>query len=213
MEKKILIKIILIIGIGLIISGPILGYATDKVVIVPKKTEAIQETSDAEIQYAYNKEFSLVKNQKLVIKFSVFFPNITARLKIFNKYYYDALAPNTDPTGLTGEDFIYSTYVIGQSPTTQGATSVTITEQGERYIEFAGSRTGTSLISLPGQYVVVVYGVNSGTETDVRFNIGIKKDGPGGILSTIFIIAGIIILLCYALLLSYNYLNKLRRGR
>lgn len=215
MEKKVLIKIILIIGIGLIIAGPILGYATDKVGIYTKKAETITETSDDELQAAFHRSFTLAKNQKAVIKFSVFYPNITARLKIFNIYYYEAQeAINSDPTGLAGEDFIYSTFYIGQSPSTSGATLITITEQGEVYIEFTGSRNGLNLISLPGRYVVVVYGVNSNPADDnVKFDIAIKVDGPGGTLSTIFIIAGIIILLCYALLLSYSYLNKLRRGR
>jgi len=215
MEKKALIKIILIIGIGLIIAGPIIGYATDKVILVPKKAHEIPETSDDELRDAYAKEFTLTKNQKAVISFSVFTPNITARLKIFNQYYYEAeYDSNSDPTGLSGEDFIYSTFIIGQSPSTSGATSITITEQGEVYIEFTGARNGINLISLPGRYVVVVYGVNSDPANDnVYFNLGLKVDGPGGILSSIFVIAGIIILLCYALLLSYNYLNKLRRGR
>ncbi|MFX0059004.1 MAG: hypothetical protein ACFE85_17940 [Candidatus Hodarchaeota archaeon] len=215
MERNILLKIVLVIGIGLIVAGPILGIATSKINIANLKPAlAIPEISDDELQSAFARPFTLTKNQKVAIKFSVFYPNVTARLKIFNKHYYDAeYALNSDPTTLIGENFIYSVHVLGTTPSLSTGTSVSITEQGEVYIEFAGDRSGFNLISLPGRYVVVVYGVNSGPDENVTFNIVINIDGPGAFLGGLFLTIGIIVLICYALLLSYNYLNKLRRGR
>jgi hypothetical protein len=215
MERNKLLKIVLIIGIGLIIAGPVVGIALNKINLVNRKPyTGLTETSDDELQSAFYKHFTLTKNQKVVIKFSVFYPNVTARLKIFNRHFFDAeFDANSDPTGLIGENFIYTVHVLGTTPSLSTGTSVSITEQGEVYIEFAGDRSGFNLISLPGRYTVVVYGVNSGTSEDVIFNIVVNVDGPGAFLGGLFLTVGIVVLICYALLISYNYLNNLRRGR
>jgi hypothetical protein len=215
MEKSMLLKIILIIGIALIMAGPILGIATNKLSLTNlKPARNYTETSSSELQSAFAKSFTLTKNQKVAIKFSVFYPNITAVIKILNGYYYDAeYEANNPPTGLSGEQFIYSTHVIGTTPSLSGGSSLQIIEQGEYYIEFAGGRNGVNLISYPGRYVVIVYGTNSGLVDDILFNIVINIDGPGGFLGGLFLIIGIIVVFCYALLISYYYLNKLRRGR
>lgn len=217
MEKKKLLNIVLIIAIGLLIAGPIIGFATEKVNIDTRTNHEIEELSDDEIQSAYSTNpFRLSLNQKIAIKLSVYTPNTTVHLKILDAFTFaEEYAANSDPTGLSGLNFIYSTFAWGQSPSTSttGATSVTINDQGVYYIEFAGARSGINLISIPGSYVVIVYGTNTSPETTVVFNITIKKDGPGGFLGTLFVTIGIIVLVCYALLLAYNYLNNLRRER
>ncbi|MFX1558674.1 MAG: hypothetical protein ACFFC9_15585 [Promethearchaeota archaeon] len=215
MEKSSLLKVILILGIGLIIAGPILGIATTKINITNlKPARNYTETSNSELQSAFAKPVILTQNQKVAIKFSVFFTNVTAVLKILTGDYYDVEeAANSPPTGLTGEQFVYSRHIVGTTPSLFTGNSLSISEQGEYYIEFAGARSGNYLISYPGRYVVIVYGTNSGPDDTVFFNIVINKDGPGGFLGGLFLIIGIIVVLCYAMLISYYYLNKLRRGR
>jgi hypothetical protein len=211
MEKKKLAKIIIIIGIILLIAGPVLGFLVDKLTLVNATPITIQEDSDTDVQNAYAFPVSLAKNQKLTIEFSVYYEDIQATIKILGKGTYDA---NSNPNGLTGLSFIYSEFTWGQTPSTSAAsaTSRTITDDGYWYIEFSGTTSGDYLVYRPGDYVIIVYGTNGGSPTAVYFNITIKIDGPGVFLQNLFIAIGIIILVCYVLWYSYGYLNKLRRG-
>lgn len=215
MEKR--VKIVVLIGIILIIAAPILGFFLDKLILynAAPVTPSIQETSDTDIADAYNFPVNLAKNQKLVIEFSIYYPDVSATLKILGKGAYDAaVATNANPNGITGESFVYSEFTWGQSPSssTSSTNSRTINEDGYWYVEFAGTTSGDYLVSRPGDYVVVVYGTNSGSSTDVTFNITIKTDGPGEFLQYLFLAIGIIILVVFALYFSYSYLNKLRRN-
>ena len=185
MEKR--AKIVLLIGIILIIAAPILGFFLDKLILYSAApvTPPIQETSDTDIANAYNFPVSLAKNQKLVVEFSIYYPDVSATLKILGKGAYEAaVATNANPNGITGENFVYSEFTWGQSPSssTVSTNSRNINEDGYWYIEFAGTTSGDYLVSRPGDYVVVVYGTNSGSSTDVTFNITIKTDGPGEFL-------------------------------
>jgi hypothetical protein len=215
MEKR--AKIVLIIGVILIIAAPILGFFLDKLILYSAApvTPPTQETSNTDIADAYNFPVSLAKNQKLVIEFSIYYPDVSATLKILGKGAYEAaVAINANPNGITGENFIYSEFTWGQSPSssTASTSSRSITEDGYWYIEFAGTTSGDYLVSRPGDYVVVVYGTNGGSSTEVAFNITIKTDGPGEFLQYLLLAMGIIILVVFALYFSYSYLNKLRRG-
>lgn len=205
---------ILIIGIALIITGPILAFTLDEISLVNQKPATISEESNTSIQSAFVCEFGLEKNQKIAISFAVYYPNVTARLKILAKYIYDeAYGANSSPYGLTGEYFIASTFRIGSDPQLSVGNYISISDQGETYIEFTGSAGYTYFISRPGNYVVIVYGFNAGAETDVFFDVEIEIDGPGGFLNTLFITIGIIVLVFYVFILAYSYLNKMRRGR
>ncbi len=215
MEKKKLAKIIIIIGIILLVAGPVLGFLVDKLTLDSATPKIIQESSDTDVQNAYFLPVSLGKNQKLTIEFSVYYEDIQATIKILGKGTYDAAyAANSNPNGLSGLNFIYSEFTWGQTPSSSAAsqTSRTITDDGYWYIEFAGSTSGDYLVYRPGAYVIIVYGTNGGTPTEVFFNITVKVDGPGDFLQNLFIAVGIIILVCYVLWYSYGYLNKLRRG-
>ena len=208
-------KILVIIGVILLIAGPVLGLLTDKLTLFSVAPVPIQDDSSSGIQKSFAFPTSLAKNQKLVIEFSVYYANISATLKIIGKGTYDAAyAANSSPTGISGLNFVYSEFTWGQSPSssTVATSSRTINEDGFWYIEFAGTTSGDYIVSRPGDYVVIVYGTNSGPSTQVLFNITIKVDGPGEFLQNLFIAVGIIILVCYALFFSYGYLNELRRG-
>jgi len=215
MKSKKILTIILIIGIALIIIGPILGLTLDEVTLADQKPATITETSDTEIQSAYACEFTIDRNQKAIIILGVYYSDITANLKILTKYEYDVeYAANSNPNGLTGEYFITTTFRLGQNPSVSRQNVITISNQGETYLEFTGSATATPyFISIPGTYVVIVYGDHTGPETDVYFNLSVKTDGPGDFLSRLFITIGIVVLVCYALFLAYKYLNKIRRER
>ncbi|MHA1373447.1 MAG: hypothetical protein ACTSR7_04035 [Promethearchaeota archaeon] len=212
MEQK-KIKILVLISVAIIILGPILGLLLNKVTLVDQ-SYVIPETSNTDIQDAYAYQFSLSKGQKIIIEFSVFTANVTATLKILGKGYYDqAYEASSAPGPLSGESLIYSQFAFGQSPSAQTAstTSRSITNDGFWYMEFAGSTTGDYLISVPGDYVVIVYGTNS-FATDVYFNIVIKIDGPGAIVETLLILIGVGALLALMFTVTLGYLKKTRRG-
>ncbi len=162
----------------------------------------------------------MATNQKARIEFSVYYANISATLKIFGSgYYSQQFALNNTPGGLTGLNFIYSQFVWGQSPSiyTGSANERTFgySEDGYWYLEFAGGTSGDYLISIPGSYVIVVYGDNNGpaSDTTVRFNLVIKIDGPGDILEALFYYIGAGILGALCLYIAYDYYKKFKGGR
>ncbi|TET58676.1 MAG: hypothetical protein E3J52_07850 [Promethearchaeota archaeon] len=216
MVKKKISMIIFIVGVALLITAPILGYFLDKSVLYERKPVVIDEDSDDGLQSAFAYPFSIGKDQKITIEFSVYYANVTATLKILGKGYYDQQkALNSTPGGLTGQDFVYSRFVRGQSPSADSDDERSITYNGYWYIEFAGDTDGGYLISIPGSYVIVVYGDNDGppADTDVLFNIVIKKDGPGDFLEELFYYLGAGVIAALVLFISYSYYKKFKGGR
>jgi len=218
MLRKKISMIILIVGIAFLVLAPILGYTLDKSTLVERRPATIGEDSSAGLTKAFASGFTLASNQKARIEFSVYFANVTATIKIFGKGYYDQqYALNNTPGGMTGLDFIYSQFVWGQSPSsfTGSSSSRTITYNGYWYVEFAGDTSGDYLISIPGSYVVVVYGNNDGPAayTSIRFNIIVKIDGPGELLERIFYHIGAGVILVAILFVSFGYYKKFKGGR
>ncbi len=210
--------IILVVGIVFLVLAPILGFTTEKTTVLEKRPKTIGEDSSAGLKESYAFGFSLTSGQKARIEFSVYYANVTATLKILGKGYYDQqLALNSSPGGITGLDFIYSQFVWGQSPSsnTGSTNSRTVMYNGYWYIEFAGDTNGDYLISIPGSYVVVVYGDNDGPPANINvlFNIAIKIDGPGEMLEKIFYYIGTGVILVAVLFISFGYYKKFKGGR
>ena len=218
MRRKKISIIILIVGIAFLVLAPILGYTLDKSTLLDRRPITIEENSSLQLTEAYAFGFSLKSGQKVRIEFSNYYADTITYLKIFGKGYYDQqYALDSPPTIMSGLNFVYSQFVWGQSPSifTYSASSRTITYNGYWYIEFAGSTSGDYLISIPGSYVVVVYGDNDGppANLDVRFNIIIKIDGPGDFLERIFYYIGAGVILIAILFVSFGYYKKFKGGR
>jgi len=215
MEKK--IKILVLVSIILIILGPILGLFLNKITLV-NQSFVTSETSNSDVQNATAIEFTLVKNQKVVIEFSAFTENVTANLIILSKGTYDlAYAASTPPGSISGEKyFIYSEFTFGDTNLAGQASPDdirTITAEGYWYIEFAGGVDGDYLRYIPGDYVVIVYGTNSGgINLNIYFDLVIKIDGPGKMLETLFILIGVGLLVATMLFVTIEYLKKTGRG-
>ena len=218
MRRKKISMIIFIVGIAFLVLAPILGYYLDKSTIVERRPATIGEDSSAGLTKAFASGFTLASNQKARIEFSVYFANVTSTIKIFGKGYYDQqYAANNTPGSMTGLDFVYSQFVWGQSPSsfTYDDNSRTITYNGYWYIEFAGGTNNDYLISIPGSYVVVVYGNNDGpaANTNIRFNIVLKIDGSGELFERIFYYIGAGVILAAILFVSFGYYKKFKGGR
>ena len=213
MEKK--IKILVLIGLILIILGPILGLLLNKITLVDQ-SYVVSETSSADVQNATAYEFKLSKGQKIVIEFSVSTENVTANLIILGKGTYDqAYEASTAPGSISGEKyFIYSEFAFGQTPISNQAHSDdirSISNEGYWYIEFAGEVSGLYLRSVPGDYVVIVYGSNTGG-TNVYFDLIVKIDGPGEIIGMLLTLVGIGMLVAILVIGTMSYLKKTGRG-
>ncbi len=219
MKRKKLSMIILIVGIAFLVLAPILGYTLDKTTLLDRKPITINEDSSVGLPEAYDYGFTLQSYQKVRIEFSVYYANVTATLKIFGRGYYDQQKAlnSTSPGAMVGLDFVWSQFAWGQTPSshTDDANSRTITYNGYWYIEFAGDTNNDYLISIPGSYVVVVYGDNDGpaTNTEVKFNIVIKIDGPGDYLEKIFFYIGAGVILAALLFISFGYYKQFKGGR
>ena len=212
MEKK--IKILVLISVLLIILGPILGLFLNKITLVDQSF-TISATSDDDIQNATAYDFTLSKGQKIVIEFSVSTENVTADLIILGKATYDQEYESSTPPGsITGEKyFIYSQFAFGQPPSNQASSDDirSISNEGYWYIEFAGEVSGLYLRSVPGDYVVIVSGTNSGGP-NIFFDLVIKIDGPGDIVETLLILIGVGALVAIMILGTVVYLKKTGRG-
>jgi len=200
LDKK-MSAILLLIGVALLLITPVIGSALDKTILIyPKTEEEIDEDSMDEIKEAYIKEFKLIKNQRLIIKISVKYQNSSVHLRIVGKGNFEATDDKDAPTTLAAKNFVYSEYAIGEDPQNlvSSDNEVDLENDAFFYIEFMGDRTGTSLISVPGDYVIVVYGENLGLDDDdVLFDIEAMLDGPydaGDILKIILPITGIILI-------------------
>ncbi|MFW9895620.1 MAG: hypothetical protein ACFFD7_07440 [Candidatus Thorarchaeota archaeon] len=218
MKRRRIFLIFVLIGIGFLIVAPILGYLLDKTNLYYRSPVRIEEDSSTDVNKAFALQFSLKSNQKVRISFSVYYANITATLKIFGKGYYEQQSVlNSSPTGMGGLSFVYSQFVWGQEPSsfTNDATSRSITYNGYWYIEFAGSTNNDYLISIPGTYVVVVYGDNDGPPSilDVFFNISVDIDGPGDVLERVFYYIGAGLIFIAILFVSIGYYKSFKGGR
>ena len=219
MKRRKISMIFLIVGIAFLVLAPILGYTLDKSTLVERRPATINEDSSAGLRKAYAFGFSLASNQKARIDFSVYYANVSATLKIFGKGYYDQrYTLNSTPSGLIGLYFICSEFVWGETPsvgTTINTNSRNIQYDGYWHIEFAGDTDDPYLISIPGSYVIVVYGNNDGppSDTSVSFNLVIKIDGPGEFLERIFYYIGAGVILVAILFVSFGYYKKFKGGR
>jgi len=215
MEKK--IKILVLISVILIILGPVLGLLLNKIILVDQSF-VISETSNSDIQNATAIEFTLSKGQKSVIEFSVSTENITANLIILGKATYDQeYEDSTAPGSISGEKyFIYSEFAFGQIPISNQAHSDdirSITNEGYWYIEFAGEVSGLYLRSVPGDYVIIVSGTNSGgLNLNIYFDLVVKIDGPGEIIGMLLTLVGIGMLVAILVIGTMSYLKKTGRG-
>ena len=209
-------KIYALVSVIIIILGPIFGITLDKITLFDSNV-LISTNSSSNIQEAFDYPFTLTKEQKLTMEFSVNTRNVSATLKILTSSAWEnANDSGTDPDVITGQDFIYSQFAYGQSPATLSGstTSRSISQNGYWYCEFAGDTSGDYLISMPGDYVVIIYGSNSQapTWTNVTFNIKLRIDGPGEFLGGLFILIGVSALVATMLLATFSYMKKTRRA-
>ncbi|MFO8017158.1 MAG: hypothetical protein R6U96_00860 [Promethearchaeia archaeon] len=209
-QTKLILVILLVAGIVLLGLAPVLGKALDKTVIAEETEKEIDADSETDAEKAYTQEISLETNERAIIEFSTSYPNSTATLEIIGKGEFDS-EPDDDPSAMTGENFVYSEFAMGDTPNTgvsQDVSSVTIENDDYYYIEFAGDTDGNgNLKSVPGNYVVIV----SAGLNETQFDISIKTDGPmdaGDVINTVFNVIGGSLIVAFLAVVSYQLYQR-----
>lgn len=198
--------------------GPILGKVLNKLPLVNKDIK-IKDTSYNQMPDVYAKHFTLKQGELVNVRFRANQPNQTVYLKIIGKGTYDEeVAANSTgvPNGISGKYFILHEFSFGDYYTdiTSDENVVSISNDGSHFLEFMGATVDDdNPRSVPGSYVLIVYGVNS-TNADpvenVKFHLQMRIDGPGELLEDIATIAGWSLiglcagLLCYYLLKEFT---------
>ena len=202
------LKILLAMGLLFLILGPIVGGLTEKIRLYSESSKVVDIESENSFRSVDPYEISIKKNQKVMIQFSVYSPNVTASLKIFGKGLFDSEYQKNDtmPQNVNGRYFLISRPSWSGDPSWYEDTQrvVSCNQDDFYYLEFMGDGDSGDIIwSEPGEYVIFVYGSNSyNMSTDVIYNIEVHKDGPSTLIKQwsssigwfILIVAGLIII-------------------
>ncbi|MFX0101686.1 MAG: hypothetical protein ACFFCS_19130 [Candidatus Hodarchaeota archaeon] len=222
MDNKKLPKNLLILGILCVAAiAPLSGWLLDKWPVKLAGSHTIQEASETDINATYTFSFSIGYNEKATIMFSGVYDQVASYLIIVTAERYDAVKNSAggDPSDFSAadrRDFIYSTGRPGGDASWPGydeIRTISYSTVGDQnwLIEFAGSRSGTSparLVSIPGDYVIVVFGHNDGTSDDVTFDLEVKVDSIGDDLEYWVTIGGWVLIGIAALLLISAVIKK-----
>lgn len=167
---------LLVLGIICVaVAGPVLSYGLSTWPVVPQSTQTIPDTSSSNITRAYAYPFTIRYDEQISVRVSCTYVNCSIIVKIFTLGVYQRETKlSTDPDTLTGLNFRRSQPNPGVSPTYTDGTSFSSPSQGTfAFIDFAGSSGGNA----PGNYVLIVYGDNTGpADTNVNFDIQITQE-------------------------------------
>ena len=218
LAKMKLLKFGLIMGIIFIIAAPLVGGLFETLPVLKDKDRTIKVESSVSFEEAAAYPIKIKRNQKYIIRFSVYSINVSASLKIFGKGIYDSeyLKNATNaPQTATGKFFLLSRPAWGYDPsnTEDTVTVVTADQDDFYYIEFMGDGQSSSdlIWNEPGDYVVFVYGTNSFVNgTHVTFSIEISKSGPSGVIKDVFSYTGWGILLIAGLVTAVSLTKQWR---
>jgi hypothetical protein len=197
----------------MIVIAPLIGFYTNRIIILDRSQDpiVIPDSNDNVIQEAFAYPLTLQDYQKADIQFSMSLPNSTATLKILDKDIYETnYLLNSSPIDINGEDFldVQEGYRHGgYSPSNY----TTIYEEGSRHIRFSGGIYGSQLVYRPGNYVILVYGSHEEQSDDslLFFNLLVMLDGPGNFIEILLITTGLIVLICYGLFITINFIRKI----
>jgi len=223
-------KILFLIGIICLILSPILGMAAAKIPVYEEGFDAangnkktIYENSTNSLSECYVLQFSLGKDQVCYAELSVPYLNSSVNIIFFSAAEFNTEAAKEDPPGTLrapnagwGISFLDSIFDAYATPNDNGATTLAVGQGEYHYLEFMGAGTGDNIWTMPGDYVVLIWGSNSGSHPDdelVSFDIIVSIEGPGDLLSTIFSAVGFIVLTIVGLIAIAILLDKARVRR
>lgn len=208
-----------LIGIILIASSYILPTYFNQTTIQDSKPLKFDENTRDNMTTSFAKSFSLKNGYHCSVEITDRYGDDIDDVNImFLKYadYLDELDPGSDPTGVTGEYFIwrYSNYPSGISSGAGTKLDVTAEQKDVVFkIDFMGTGSGGNLRTRPGKYVAVIYGQNTAVnQTQVQIDLKISVDGLGDTLKNITYTAGWIVILA-ACVIAVVYVIYNRKNR
>lgn len=219
--KKLKLKkyqtILLTIGLLFLILGPVVGEMTETIIIFNEPNKHVDQESEVSFHNVDKYNVSIKKNQKIIIKFSVYSLNVTASLKIFGKGLFDSEYKKNDtygPQNVSGRYFLISRPTWSGDPSWYGYTQTVVScvQDDFYYIEFMGDGNSANIIwNEPGEYVIFVYGSNSfNMSTEVIYNIEIYEDGPSVQIKKWFSNIGWFMLIVAGLVIINDSIKKFR---
>lgn len=199
------------------VGAPVVYFSLDKIILKDNDGITVTDDSDSEFKYAWAQEFTLLAGQKATIIFSGSYTDITTHLKIFTKAEYDRqVEAGGVPGSVGGLDFVevYVDYDDTSPDSNEGQTRSVVTNDPveSHFLEFAGSTDGGAFLDyIPGTYVVIVYGSNAGTSETIIFDITVKVDFPGRVISYFMVIGGISLIAVIALIFCFQWIRRMVR--
>jgi hypothetical protein len=205
----------LVIGILCVaVAGPVLTQAFSTWPAVPQSTQTVPESSDTDVVNAYTYHHQVISDNLLRIQITVADAYSEVRVRIYTEAIYNAMVTaHSDPDTVTGQYFVVSIPSYGSSPSANRYTSYTSNSYKSFEIDFGGDATGGTVIFVPGTYVVVIYGANSGTSTDIQFSLQITTDIFGRVWGRFVFTAGWIIIIVCAIVSILLATKKTTEGR
>ena len=215
-----------LIGFILIASSFVLPVYFNRSTISDNKPLTIQEATADNISDSYVKRFHLSQGQRLTVEISDRYINVTNVRVMFMtlENYQNHVLLDTDPDNVPdgpGNDNIecvysYSIYPQGSVRSDDYRLPISVKDVVYK-IDFLGGDDGGEtgdLISVPGDYVVVIWGENDSTfgHTQVKIDLKILIDGLGDTLRNVFFTMGWIVLLAACVItVVYIIYNKKNR--
>jgi hypothetical protein len=202
----------LVIGILCVgVIGPVLSYGLSTWPMVPQSTQTIQDSSPGDVNDAYYYRFTVTYDEQVSAKVACTYENTYVVVKIVTSGVYDAaIAASSTSTGLSGLNFMLSQPAIGTTPTSTSVTSYTTSSTNSYgFVDFGGNSGRIS----PGSYVLIIYGDNTGTGTDVKFDLQISQEIFGRIWGRIVSTVGWCLIIGFGILAVALYVKKTMEGR
>ena len=206
-----------LIGFILIASSFVLPVYFNRTTIEDRKPLSFNSIAADNISDCHARRFSLSKGQSCSVEISDRYENVTAITIMFLTYeeYTLRVIEDRDPDDvvIVRQQFIwrYLEYPqgVGDSDNSNRYTLGVI--DVVYLIDFIGGGSGSNLVSIPGDYVVVVWGTTS-FGTTVKTNLKIVVDGLGDTLRNVFFTMGWIVLLAACVItVVYIIYNKKNR--
>jgi hypothetical protein len=218
------LKIIIPVALGIffiffsIIADP--AFKTTVINAENADTNVTGVKSSTEFDKAFALSVEVVEGKRLYIEFSIHEENMSVAIVILGKGTYDTLKTQntTAPTALSGNEALnFVTYTPQMGGAVVGTPTDEVMFQYDGFIrlEFGGSTVGDSVITIPGDYVILVYGTNNWAndpDTNISFGLKVTTEGPWRAIETTFAILAFIALAIAGIIALMEYRPSLFGG-
>ncbi|MBN2153121.1 MAG: hypothetical protein JW839_16835 [Candidatus Lokiarchaeota archaeon] len=196
----------LVIGILCVaVAGPVLNQALSAWPSVPETEMNIPDTSQTNITQAYTFRHTVLSDNQVSLRIQVTGQDSRVYVRIYQAVTFTTL---TAPTSTSLQSMVYS---VPQFPNTPSGTSTTTFDSNNgrvANIDFGGATSGSTIVYIPGDYVIVVYGDNTTGTGNVRFKLQITTEVVGRVWGRIVNTVGWILVISCGILSMLFWIKK-----